>query len=118
MSDIVIDLAETSDDTNELEGMIRELKGEGFHIYQRSLPFGTNRIVAMNVPTFKEAMILVRGLKLKTKEEELNGKMRVIFYDILPNTVKIDDLLYNQDLMTTVGNKRKDVANAYFDLGD
>lgn len=118
MMNLTIEETIESNDINELEGMIKEMKGEGFNIFKRSLPFGLNQVVALNIPSFKDAMILVKAMKLKTKEETRNGETTVTFYDVLPNTVKLDDLLYNDQQITTVGNKRKDVASAYFDIGE
>ena len=112
----VIEIPE-SQDTSELESLIKELKGDAYNIYKRSLPFGINKVVALNVPTFKDALLLVKAMKLKTKEHDTDNGKQVIFYDILPNKIKIDDLLYNDSNVTTAGNKRKTVAEAYFDLG-
>lgn len=106
-----------SEAVSEIESLIKELKGEGFNIFRRSLPFGVNKVVALNVPTFKDALLLVKSMKLKTIEKDTDDGKQIIFYDILPNTVSLDDLLYNQSEMTTVGNKKKTVAEAYFDLG-
>ncbi len=113
-----IDDAIDTDELHELEGLIKEMKGEGFNVYKRSLPFEINEVVALNIPTFSEAALLVRAMKLTTKEVNNNGITKIIFYDILPNTVKVDDLLFNNEVMTTVGNSRRNVAMRYFDLGE
>ena len=118
MTTLMIEDAVNIEDVHELEGMIKELKGEGFNIFRRFLPFGINKVVALNVPSFADAALLIRAMKLKTVENVKDGQLQVIFYDILPNSVKLDDLLYNDGVMTTVGNKRKDVASAYFDIGE
>ena len=112
----IIEIVE-SEAVSEIENLIKELKGERFNIFRRSLPFGVNKVVALNVPSFKEALLLVKAMKLKTVEKDTDDGKQIIFYDILPNSVKLDDLLYNQSPVTTAGDKRKAVAEAYFDLG-
>lgn len=106
-----------SEAVSEIESLIKEMKGEGFNVFVRSLPFGINKVVALNVPTFKEAQTLVKALKLKTEIKDIEGNNILVFPDILPNSVKLDDLLYNDSELTNVGNNKRKVAEAYFDIG-
>lgn len=112
---------------SDLDDMVKELKKDSTYvIYKRTLPpksetniLGINKIVAQNIESYAEAVQFCKTMKLETRQRlDDDGKNQIIYYDILPEGIRLKDVYYNDPKITTKGNDRKKVAIEYMGLGD
>ncbi len=104
---------------DDLEEMLEELKNEQTYvIYKRSLPPGINKVIAQNIPSYKDALEFIKTMKLKTHDVMDGDNKVVIYYDVLPEGLRLKDVYYNDPKITTVGNNRKRAAINYMGLED
>lgn len=108
---------------DELEDMVAALKDYGvtcYRIYKRSLPPRKefNKVVAFNLPSVADAMILIKARKLIPNEVVIDGVTHIVYYDVLPDNISSDDIFYNDAKRTTVGNAKKKVAERYFGMDE
>lgn len=102
---------------NELEDLVADLKKDTTYvIYKRSLPPGINKVVSQNLESYKDALSFCKTMKLKTHDVMDGDNRIVIYYDILPEGLRLKDVYYNDSKITTEGNDKKKVARHYFDI--
>lgn len=103
---------------SDLEDMIEELKDkETYVIYKRSLPPRISKIIAQNLESYKDALAFCKTMKLQTHEKnDEQGNRYMVYYDILPDGLRLKDVYYNDPKITTKGNDKKAVGRSYMDL--
>lgn len=105
---------------DNLEDMVKELKGDvTYRVYKTTLPSMQHKPVAQSFDTPEEAFQFCKTMKLETKETfDGEGNRTLVFYQVLPEGKKFEDIYHNYSRITTVGNDRKKVARNYLDLED
>lgn len=61
-----------------------------YHLYKRSIPTGTNKLVIMNIP-YKDAIkvgALLNAMEIKRREK---GKLERIYFDMVPSDASFEE---------------------------